>query len=687
MSTKDNEIEESGSAQANSFLSRFKIGQRIYTGFIAQIGLMILLSVMSIMALQSQSEQFSNYDKAAADAILIAQLGNEVVELQLTQRRYFETSADSDKAAFSKQYDHSRGLADAALKNITEPEKASLIQQISSSLERYKAGFDEVAVLIDRRNVLVNEKLTPLGLRMRNELEKIRLDTYKNGKHDVSNLAALAEEHVLLSMVHAQMFQETADKALFEEMIKDAQAAEQAIDNLAANKDIFAILKTVKSLVAQAKELDQYSAELGKVIFAREEIRATILDKSTTEIATSAKASDDLAKKDASAKGQEVYSSLINAEKQLLVVAGAALLIGAAFAFFVARGITKPIGSLTTSMDRLANDDLKSIIPGLGRKDEIGVMAAAVEVFKQNIIRAKRLEEEQVEIKRQAEEDKRRIMMQMADEFETQIGGIVQAVSSNSTELNASARSMTDVSNLTLEQATQAAASSQQTTSSVQTIATATEEMTSTIAEISQQVAGAAKAAMEATNKMSETNQQMTVLSETADNIGKVVEMISSIAEQTNLLALNATIESARAGEAGKGFAVVAGEVKELAGQTTKATEEIAMQIAEVQQATNQATTSMEDVKHVIQHLNEVSTAIAAAMEEQNVAINEVASNIHQAAKGTELVNQNIYEVNKASQEAGSASSQVLASSEELAQQSEMLRAEVDKFVLQVRSA
>ena len=687
MRTKQKSAGVSGAAHSNSLLSRFKIGQRIYTGFISQIALMLVLSVMSIQAFKSQSNQFASYDKAASDAILIAELGNQVVQLRLTQRRYFQTSSNEDKTAFSEQYDNVRQLADNALSEISDPEKRVELDKISTSLEQYKAGFHDVAKLIDRRNVLVNQDLTPTGLSMRGNLEQIRVETFQAAQYEASNFAALAEEHVLLTMVEAQRFQETAEKSSFDEMMKEAKMATKAIQDLSFSKDAFQARSAIKALSAQAEELNRFSSELGEVIFAREEVLSSVLDQATTAIAQSSKLTAELAKAGADKSGKRVYSSLSDAETQLIAVAGIALLLGAVFAFVIARGITKPIGSLTTSMDRLANDDVAADIPGLGRKDEIGTMAAAVEVFKQNIIKAKKLEAEQQELKRKAEDDKRKIMMQMADEFETQIGGIVQAVSSNSTELNASAKSMTDVSEHTLEQATQAAASSQQTTSSVQTIATATEEMTSTIAEISQQVSGAAKAANEAVSKVGSTNQQMAILSETALSIGKVVEMISSIAEQTNLLALNATIESARAGEAGKGFAVVAGEVKELAGQTTKATEEIAQQIAEVQQATNQATQSMDDVKHVIQHLNEISTAIAAAMEEQNVAINEIAGNIHQAAQGTELVNQNIYSVNKASQEAGSASSQVLASSEELAQQSEMLRAEVDKFVEQVRSA
>ncbi len=383
-------------------------------------------------------------------------------------------------------------------------------------------------------------------------------------------------------------------------------------------------------------------------------------------------------------RGAAVY---VSSRIWILATIALAAMLCIAMGTMIVSGVARPITAMTEAMRKLAGGDMSAPIPGVERKDEIGKMASTVLVFKDNAVETERLRAEQAEAERLAAERRKRDMHDLANSFEGAIGQIIETVSSASTELEASASTLTSTAERTQQRTTTVAAASEQATANVQSVASATEELSSSVTEISRQVQESARMANEAVDQARKTNDRVSELSKAAARIGDVVELINTIAGQTNLLALNATIEAARAGEAGRGFAVVASEVKALAEQTARATGEIGQQIAGIQSATQESVGAIKEISGTIERLSEISSTIAAAVEEQGAATQEISRNIQQAAQGTHEVSSNITDVQRGASETGSASAQVLSAAQSLSSDSNRLKLEVGKFLSSVRAA
>ncbi|QOZ54592.1 methyl-accepting chemotaxis protein [Bradyrhizobium sp. CCBAU 53338] len=359
----------------------------------------------------------------------------------------------------------------------------------------------------------------------------------------------------------------------------------------------------------------------------------------------------------------------------------------AAISFLLGRSISKALSGMVDAMTRLARGELTIAVPGVGRRDEIGQMAGAVEVFRSNMTEAERLRAGQAEADTRRRAQRKADMKRLADDFEGAVGEIVETVSSAANELEASSNTLTLAAERSKGLATSVASASEETSANVQSVSSASEEMTSSISEIGRQVQESARVADVAVEQAQRTNARVGELTKAAGRIGDVVDLISTIAGQTNLLALNATIEAARAGEAGRGFAVVASEVKALAEQTAKATGEISQHIGAIQTATQDSVGAIKEIGDTIARMSEISSTIAAAVEEQGAATQEISRNIQHAAHGTSEVSANIGEVQRGAGETGAASAQVHSSAQSLSRESNRLKSEVARFLESVRAA
>jgi methyl-accepting chemotaxis protein len=366
----------------------------------------------------------------------------------------------------------------------------------------------------------------------------------------------------------------------------------------------------------------------------------------------------------------------------LVILAAAALL-----AFLLGRGMSRPLIAITAVMNRLSSGDTDVAIPGGDRKDELGTMALAVDVFRRNMIEAGTMRSAQEAAKHQSEHEKKALQRQMADRFEADVKSVVGAVAKATADMRRVADEITASVNGTSERTTAAAAASEEASASVATVAAATEELASSVAEIGRQVTHSSGVADNAVVKAGQTTEMVGGLANAAEKIGDVLRLIGAIASQTNLLALNATIEAARAGEAGRGFAVVASEVKDLASQTAKATEEIAGQVSAIQSATGDCVAAIGGISNTIREISGIATTIAAAVEEQGSATREIARSVQQAASGTKEVSHNVAGASEAADQSRALADNVLMAAGELSQHASALFKSVDTFLAGLRDA
>ncbi len=667
--------------------SKMGIRSRVYGGAALLVFLSVGLAIFAILQAMSTDRLLTRLGLQSDSTLRVLGVREYLEATRRTMNRYKFHSTEAVVNEHNEFFAKANGLlAEAAATTISE-ERRRLYENAKDGLVTYRGLFDRLVgltndVLLDRGNLFSGGD--DLSAKTNKLVETARAERDAG----VATLASDAETSVMLARVTAWRFLATLDpkgRATFK------ANADKATANLARLETAPGLSESVRSTVVLAKAaLSKYAAifetlsgEMLKVdqLFEndlREAIMKTmsIMDSAATSLKVNYKA-DQAAMKEVSEK-----SILTEA-----IVGVVALIGGAIIAYLLGRGLIRPISGMTEAMSKLAAGDMQVVVPSRDATDEMGAMAKTVDVFKVNGLEKIRLEKEQKELETFTAAQRKRDMIKLADDFESAVGEIINTVSSASTELEASATSLTNTAERSQKIAVVVAAASEEASANVQSVAAATEEMSSTVNEISRQVQESSRIANDAVEQANATNARVNALSEAASRIGDVVELITVIAGQTNLLALNATIEAARAGEAGRGFAVVASEVKALAEQTAKATGEISQQITGIQNATGFSVTAIKEIGTTIGKMSEIAAAIAAAVEEQGAATQEIARNVQQAALGTQEVSSNIIDVQRGTSETGSASSQVLSAAQLLSQDSNKLKVEVGRFLNTIRAA
>ncbi|MFC3230199.1 methyl-accepting chemotaxis protein [Marinibaculum pumilum] len=663
------------------------IRTRILAGFGVILVILAVVAVSAYLGLERTAHEFDDYGHAVEIAADAADIETDVARFRHNMEAYLRSGREQDAdaaLAVEKKLgeDVARGEALAA----TAEEKAEFarLREVSAKMA---GDFHRLLELERQRQTLTESELEKTGPAIDAAAERLIERAAALGDGQALLLANTALALALRARLHANLVLvrsesstfESADTAFgrLEDVLRQLRAGAGGDRELAAELDrVAADAAAYRKAFAEGYRLD---LEIRNLVDGTITVEGNQIDKEAEAIRAGAIAQERAIK-------AETHGTIAQAELLALLMGLGGIVLGAVLAWTIGGGIARPIVAMTAVMRRLAEGDREVAVPAQQRRDEIGAMAEAVQVFKDNAIEMERLAAEQ-----RLEEERKATRQQAIDAsiaaFQEKVSGILGTLSSASTEMQHTAESMSATAEETARQSNAAAASAEEASAGVQTVASASEELAASVHEIGRQVEESNRVAGEAVDQVQQTHGTVQGLAEAARRIGDVVQLINDIASQTNLLALNATIEAARAGEAGKGFAVVASEVKSLANQTAKATEDIAAQITGIQQATGGAVDAIEGIGSVISKVSEIAAAIAGAVEEQAAATQEIAQNVQQTAAGTSEVSANVAGLSQAANDTGAASAQVLSTAGDLARQATVLRDEVDSFLSSVRAA
>jgi methyl-accepting chemotaxis protein len=659
---------------------------KIMLGFTVVLAISAVSMGMAYMGFERVSVGVKAYRNSVVESDLAQDIDRELISYRALARYYVATGKEDDAKAALAAEASLKDAIDKSMKSTTNPARINQITRLAREFRTFTKIFADV-VKVKRDNELVKQN----QLLRSGNLLRYKLDDFPSNVDDDAELAAVTlgakkvAAQFQTAMALANTFVVNSDQAVAASATARLKFVETALQAIPANDE--KVLQAVKDAGAQ---LQEYRQALTKLMENSKEVDELSVEmaESAAEISKGSNGMKEGLFSDQKKLESESDAAIGATESLVVMLAFGGFLLGGALAVLLGKGISRPMIAMCKAMRDLANGNFDVVLPGLGRKDELGEMAGAVEEFKmQAIAKAERDAAEHDAQNKAGAAARRAELIRFADDFEAAVGAIVANVSASAVQLEAAAGTLTRTAESTQSLSSQAAGASEEASSNMQSVASATEELSASVDEIGRQVQESNRIAEAAVHQAERTDGRISKLSRAAQEIGDVVKLITAIAEQTNLLALNATIEAARAGEAGRGFAVVASEVKSLASQTAKATDEISSHITGMQAATQESVAAIKEIGGTIAQISTIASSIATAVEQQGAATQEIARSVQTVAKGTHEAAGNILEVNRGAAETGSASGNVLDSARTLSTESTRLREELDRFMANIRAA
>jgi methyl-accepting chemotaxis protein len=663
----------------------FRFRGKIMLGFVIVLAISAISMGIAYLGFERVSAGVASYRNSVSEADLARNIDRDLTWYRGLARYYVVTGKEDDAKAALAAETSLKDAIDQSMKGTTNPARLNQITRLAREFRAFTKIFADILRVKNESTLLTQNQLTRGGTTLRYKLDDLASNAAEAELPAIELGAKQVAAQYQAAMVLANTFVINSDMTVATSALARLKFVENSLKAISSTDE-----KIVQGLKEVSALLEEYRQTLGKLIENAKEI-----GELTTEMAESADAimkGSNAMKADLLSDQQRLESesnaTIGETERLVVMLALGGFLLGGTLAVLLGKGISRPMTSMCKAMRELANGNFDVVLPGLGRKDELGEMASAVEEFKvQAVVKAERDAAAHDAQNKASSAARRTELIRFADDFEAAVGAIVSNVSASAVQLEAAAGTLTRTAETTQSLSSQVSGSSEEASNNMQSVASATEELSASVDEIGRRVRESSQIAEAAVLQAKQTDGRISKLSRAAQEIGDVVKLITAIAEQTNLLALNATIEAARAGDAGRGFAVVASEVKSLASQTAKATDEISSHISGMQGATQESVAAIKEIGGTIAKISDIAATISSAVEQQSSATQEIARSVQNVAEGTQEAAANIMRVNRGATETGSASEDVLSSARTLSTESTRLREELDRFMANIRAA